>query len=76
MHREYFKKEWRNALKAGVEIYVDDILVWGKTKQEHDFRLMQVLNRAQQINVKFNKDKCRFGLNQIKYLRHHKCKWH
>ena len=30
----------------GVEVVVDDILVWGTTEEQHDARLMQVLERA------------------------------
>ena len=30
-----------------VEVVVDDILVWGETEEQHDARLIQVLEQAQ-----------------------------
>lgn len=52
----------------GVEIYIDDILIHGKDKVEHDKRLMEVMNKCKEINLKLNKDKCKFGLTELKYL--------
>ncbi len=42
----------------GVHVYVDDILVTGKTKSEHDANLRQVLQRAQSQGLKFSRNKC------------------
>ena len=36
----------------GVEVIVDDILVWGSTIQEHDERLKVTLDRIRENNVK------------------------
>lgn len=46
----------------GVHTYVDDILVWGTTQNEHDKCLKEVLSRAWQNNLKLNKDKCKEAL--------------
>lgn len=54
----------------GVELFVDDLLIYAPSKLEHDERLRQVLERCKQINVKLNKDKCKIGLTEIKYLGH------
>ncbi|XP_045459304.1 uncharacterized protein K02A2.6-like [Melitaea cinxia] len=54
----------------GVDVYIDDILIWGKTKQEHDKRLKKVFDRLRQENVKLNKDKCKIDVQQLKYLGH------
>ena len=54
----------------GVEVVVDDILVWGENKQQHDARLRQVLERADHRNLKLNKSKCQFGKHQVAYLGH------
>ncbi|KAL4008088.1 hypothetical protein ACER0C_001940 [Sarotherodon galilaeus] len=40
------------------------------TKVQHDDRLRQVLERARAKNFKLNKDKCKVGLEEIKYLGH------
>lgn len=54
----------------GVDVYIDDILIWGKTKQEHDKRLKNVFDRLRQENIKLNKDKCKIDVQQLKYLGH------
>ena len=41
----------------GVEVVVDDVLIWGETEEEHDARLEQVLKHAQHRNLRLNKDK-------------------
>ena len=33
---------------------LDDILVWGENEQQHDARLVQVLERARHRNLKLN----------------------
>ncbi|KAJ8031349.1 hypothetical protein HOLleu_28054 [Holothuria leucospilota] len=52
----------------GCHIYLDDILVWGKSKEEHNVRLEMVLKRAKENNLKFNKSKCKIGVTEVKYL--------
>ena len=54
----------------GVEVIVDDILVWGENEQQHDARLMRVLERARYRDLKLNKSKCQFRKHQIAYLGH------
>ena len=54
----------------GVEVVVDDILVWGQNEQQHDARLRQVLERARHRNLKLNKSKCQFRKQQVAYLGH------
>lgn len=53
-----------------VIIYFDDILVVGRTKEEHDATLRQVLDRARERNVRFNKNKLQLALKEVKYLGH------
>ena len=36
---------------------MDDVLIWGKDKEEHDFKLKAVFNRAKKYNLKLNKQK-------------------
>ena len=44
----------------GVEVIVDDLVMWGEHVEQHDARLRQVLDRCQKYNLKLNKEKCRF----------------
>lgn len=52
----------------GVHVYMDDILVWGATRQEHDNRLVAALKAAEKSGLTFNAQKCRFGLTEIQFL--------
>ena len=54
----------------GVETDIDDILVWGTTKEEHNQRLKAVLQRCKDINMTLNKEKCRSGSSKVVYLGH------
>ena len=48
--------------------YIDDILVWGRTKEEHDQRLHAVLQRIEQHGLKLTKRKCKESVTELKYL--------
>ena len=52
----------------GVICMIDDVLIHGKTPQEHDQRLVAVLSRLRNANVTLNKDKCEFSKHSIRFL--------
>lgn len=52
----------------GTCIYFDDIIVGGKTLEEHDRNLKMVLEKAREFNVKFNSTKVQFRQNQVKFM--------
>ncbi|MGH0159873.1 UNVERIFIED_CONTAM: hypothetical protein FKN15_038442 [Acipenser sinensis] len=54
----------------GVVTYIDDIVIFGKDQKEHNFRLRQVLERARQMNLKFNAVKSKIRIIEVKYLGH------
>lgn len=49
-------------------VYVDDILVFSQTFEEHLIHLEQVFSRLRDANLKLNPEKCDFGRDEIKYL--------
>ena len=49
----------------GVEVIVDDLLIWGENESQHDSRLRKVLERAKERNLKLNKKKSQ--INTLKY---------
>ena len=53
---------------TGVTSIVDDLLVYGRTKQEHGQNLRQVLERARNKGVRFNLDTVKWGLAWLRYL--------
>ena len=50
---------------------LDDIVVCGANKQEHDANLQAVLNRLSQHNATVNGEKCQFGVAEIEFAGHH-----
>ena len=54
----------------GTRVYIDDILIWGRNREEHDARLERVLKIARDNNVKFNLSKCKFGRTELQYMGH------
>ena len=46
----------------------DDIIIGGKSAEEHDLILRKVLTRARELNIKFNRDKIQFRVHQVKYM--------
>ncbi|XP_022816936.1 uncharacterized protein K02A2.6-like [Spodoptera litura] len=69
---EVFHAKLRQHLEnlEGVESFIDDIIVWGRSKDEHNQRLECLLRRAKDIGIKFNREKCKFGVSEITYLGH------
>ena len=51
----------------GVVVYLDDVLVTGKTKVA---MLDEVLRRMRQVGLRLRKDKCVFLAPSVVYLRH------
>lgn len=67
---EIFQNTISNVLQniTGVINISDDILVYGKTQQEHDAVLQKVLQRLQDNNLTVNTNKCIFNTTKIKFF--------
>lgn len=63
MNRIFFE-----GLYSKCAIYVDDILVFGRDRHEHDENLRWVLERAKAFNVKMKLEKCHFAKTEVDYL--------
>ncbi len=53
-----------------VLIYLDDIIVFSKSFQEHVEHLRQVFQRLRESNLKLKPKKCTFAREQVRYLGH------
>lgn len=51
-----------------VIVYLDDVIVFGKSKREHDDALFLVLEAFDRFNVKLNLQKCEIGVEEIEFL--------
>ncbi|PAA47069.1 hypothetical protein BOX15_Mlig004214g7 [Macrostomum lignano] len=50
--------------------YIDDIIVWGRTRKEHDDLVRQLLQQCKDKNLKLNKTKAKIGQRELKFLGH------
>ncbi|CAB4017360.1 Retrovirus-related Pol poly from transposon [Paramuricea clavata] len=56
--------------KPGTKVIMDDILVYGKSVEEHDSNLEEVLNTVQISELKLNKSNCEFRKEKLGYFGH------
>ena len=54
--------------ETGVKVFMDDIVVWGRTREEHDARLKTVLATVRRSGLKLNEKKCVFDVTELTYL--------
>nr|CAN70061.1 hypothetical protein VITISV_025665 [Vitis vinifera] len=51
-----------------VEVYIDDIVVKSKTREEHVLHLQEVFQLLRKYDMKLNPSKCAFGVSAGKFL--------
>ena len=68
---EVFQREMSHILSGipGVICDIDDVLISGKDREEHDGRLKTVLQRMKAAGVTLN-EKCVFAVDKVKFLGH------
>ena len=54
----------------GTEVIMDDVLIYGKSIEEHDSRLDGVLDTVQHSGLKLNKAKCEFHKEELGFFGH------
>jgi hypothetical protein len=59
-----------NMTSSAVLIYVDDILVLGRTPEQMLQRLQQVFDRFRQARLRIHPVKCRFSVSRVLFLGH------
>ena len=69
---ELFQKRMINILKRlqGVVCQIDDMLVFGRTREEHDDQLLAVMRQLELAGVTLNLAKCEFAKDQVQFLGH------
>ncbi|KRY04938.1 Retrovirus-related Pol polyprotein from transposon 17.6, partial [Trichinella patagoniensis] len=69
-----FQRLMENALRGltfkGCLLYLDDIIVYGRTEEEHLERLEGVLSRLQSVGLKIKPEKCQLMRQSVRYLGH------
>jgi len=64
-----------NAVLVGMQgirylVYLDDIVIYGLSLQEHNKRLTEILQRLHKHNLKLQVKKCEFLRKEVTYLEH------
>ena len=69
---EVFQKKMTQAFEdlSSVKTIADDILIWGKDEDEHNFRLEQVLKRSRKVGLKLNRSKMKIMTTEVPYIGH------
>ena len=69
---EHFQKRMSKILAGleGVLCQMDDVLVFGRDKEEHNARLIAALNRIRDAGVTLNREKCEFEKGKLLFLGH------
>ena len=49
---------------------MDVILIFGRTRKEHDENLQNALKRAREKGIKFNPGKCIIGVSEVPFFGH------
>ena len=65
MNKVLGELNWKEAV-----VYLDDILIFAKTKEEHIKRLRNVFQRIKESGLKLKKEKCQFLKKETKFLGH------
>ncbi|GBG90216.1 hypothetical protein CBR_g50395 [Chara braunii] len=63
--------EFRHMLYRFVLIYLDDVLVYSRSLDDHVEHLRTVFERLRQAKYKANHDKCEFARQEMEYLGHY-----
>lgn len=69
---EHFQKIISQTISGipGVINLVDDLLICGSNRQEHDERLHQVMKRLQEYHLTLNPQKCKIAVPEVVYFGH------
>ena len=60
----------RPMLDRSVIVFIDDILVYSKTQEEHEEHLREVLETLRRENLYAKFSKCEFWLREVQFLGH------
>ncbi|GES91988.1 retroviral-like aspartic protease 1 [Rhizophagus clarus] len=53
-----------------VMVYLDDVIIYSKTFQEHLQHIEEVFDKIRQANLRLKAEKCHFGAKELQFLGH------
>src|SRR5204862_7250355 len=57
-------------LNEFVIVYLNNILIYFKNKEDHEKHVRKILRRLQEKNLYLKSEKCKFHKQQVEYLKH------
>jgi hypothetical protein len=63
-------KAFEEFIHEFIEVYIDDILIYSRTWEEHLEHIKKVFEKLREINMKVKLKKCKFGEREVEYLGH------
>ena len=71
----YFQRSIASTIMAdelydGMEMYIDDIIIYASTEKEFNERLERLLKKCEKYNLTLHPDKCTLGVTSIEYVGH------
>ena len=67
---EYMNRIFHAYLERFVVVFIDDILIYSKSEEEHDEHLKIVLQVLKEKKLSAKLSKCEFWLNEVSFLGH------
>ncbi|XP_062538474.1 uncharacterized protein K02A2.6-like [Armigeres subalbatus] len=69
---ELFQKVMESIVAGleGVIVYLDDIVVYGSSRDEHNKRLAALLERLAEYDILLNEEKCVYDVDSLEFLGH------
>ena len=66
--QSYINDVLRDCLDVFATAYIDDILIYSKSKKEHQNHVKTVLTKLQAAGLQLDIEKCEFNVEEVKYL--------
>ncbi|GAU41009.1 hypothetical protein TSUD_178480 [Trifolium subterraneum] len=67
-YQRMMNKVFHNEIGDMLEVYMDDMIVKSEEEIDHTIHLKRVFDQARKFNMRFNPEKCTFGVKAGKFL--------
>ncbi|GAU18799.1 hypothetical protein TSUD_80880 [Trifolium subterraneum] len=67
-YQRMMNKVFREEIGDMLEVYMDDMIVKSHEEVDHTIHLQKVFEQARKVNMRFNPEKCTFGIRAGKFL--------
>ncbi|GAU41760.1 hypothetical protein TSUD_13610 [Trifolium subterraneum] len=67
-YQRMMNKVFRGEIGDMLEVYMDDMIVKSHEEVDHTIHLRKVFEQARKVNMRFNPEKCTFGIQAGKFL--------